>query len=167
MRLGICCSSVALQTNTVAMSNNSESSANAVVASNSCSSADTPHQEEDQIVNPYTVSAGADGVIDYSRLVREFGCMYIEEDLISRMERLTNRRAHRFLRRGKFFSHRDLKEILDQYERGRPFYLYTGRGPSSDAMHMGHMIPFTFTKWLQDAFNVPLVIQITDDEVCG
>ena len=29
---------------------------------------------------------------------------------------------------------------------------------------MGHLIPFMFTKWLQDAFNVPLVIQVTDDE---
>lgn len=29
---------------------------------------------------------------------------------------------------------------------------------------MGHLIPFIFTKWLQDAFNVPLIIQLTDDE---
>ena len=26
------------------------------------------------------------------------------------------------------------------------------------------MVPFLFTKWLQDTFNVPLVIQMTDDE---
>ena len=38
------------------------------------------------------------------------------------------------------------------------------QGPSSGSLHMGHMVPFLFTKWLQDAFNVPLVIQITDDE---
>jgi tryptophanyl-tRNA synthetase len=37
-------------------------------------------------------------------------------------------------------------------------------GPSSDAMHLGHLLPFLFTKYLQDAFKVPLVIQITDDE---
>ena len=29
---------------------------------------------------------------------------------------------------------------------------------------MGHAIPFIFNKWMQDAFDVPLVIQITDDE---
>ena len=29
---------------------------------------------------------------------------------------------------------------------------------------MGHLIPFQFTQWLQEAFNVPLVIQLTDDE---
>ena len=31
-------------------------------------------------------------------------------------------------------------------------------------MHMGHLIPFIFTKYMQETFNVPLVIQITDDE---
>lgn len=31
-------------------------------------------------------------------------------------------------------------------------------------MHLGHLMPFIFTKYLQDAFNVPVVIQITDDE---
>ena len=83
------------------------------------------------------------------------------------MERLTGRRAHRFLRRGLFFSHRDLTALLDAYERGEPFYLYTGRGPSSEALHLGHLIPFQFTQWLQEAFNVPLVIQLTDDEKCA
>lgn len=37
--------------------------------------------------------------------------------------------------------------ILDVYEKKQPFYLYTGRGPSSEAMHMGHLIPFIFTKY--------------------
>ena len=41
---------------------------------------------------------------------------------------------------------RDLDFVLDMYEKGKPFYLYTGRGPSSEAMHMGHLIPFIFTK---------------------
>lgn len=50
------------------------------------------------------------------------------------------------------------------YEQGKPFYLYTGRGPSSESMHLGHLIPFMFCKWLQDVFDVPLVIQLTDDE---
>lgn len=31
-------------------------------------------------------------------------------------------------------------------------------------MHLGHLLPFIFTKYLQEAFNVPLVIQLTDDE---
>ena len=71
---------------------------------------------------------------------------------------------HPLLKREIFFSHRDLEVILNNYESGKLFYLYTGRGPSSDAMHLGHLLPFIFTKYLQDAFDVPLVIQITDDE---
>ncbi|WP_162509088.1 hypothetical protein [Thermogymnomonas acidicola] len=31
-------------------------------------------------------------------------------------------------------------------------------------MHLGHLIPFIFTKWLQDRFGADLLIQITDDE---
>ena len=92
---------------------------------------------------------------------------------------------------------RDLTQLLDAYEKGEPFYLYTGRvrpctynvalqallllqlllcgcrpagrvllscrtimlnvimsaygtqGPSSEALHLGHLVPFMFTKWLQ------------------
>ncbi|KAJ2880356.1 tryptophan--tRNA ligase [Coemansia aciculifera] len=69
-----------------------------------------------------------------------------------------------FLRRGIFFSHRELGVILDRHEQGKPFYLYTGRGPSRGHMHIGHMLPFIFCKWLQEVFDVPLVVQLTDDE---
>ena len=41
--------------------------------------------------------------------------------------------------------------------------MYTGRGPSGP-MHLGHLIPLLFTKWLQDKFKVNLYIEITDDE---
>ena len=68
------------------------------------------------------------------------------------------------MKRKTFFAHRDLDYILDAHAKGEPFYLYTGRGPSSEALHLGHLIPFMFTKYLQDAFKVPLVIQLTDDE---
>lgn len=111
-------------------------------------------------VDPWEVS----GVVDYYKLIDQFGSQRITQEQIDRVERLTGKPAHPWLRRGHFFSHRDLDEILDLYERGDPFYLYTGRGPSSDALHFGHLVPFIFTKWLQDTFDVPLVIQCTDDE---
>ena len=41
----------------------------------------------------------------------------------------------------------EFDKILDRYEQGKPFFLYTGRGPSSDSMHLGHMVPFVFTKY--------------------
>ena len=37
--------------------------------------------------------------------------------------------------------------ILTAYEQKKPFFLYTGRGPSSEAMHLGHLIPFIMTKY--------------------
>ncbi|KAF7845028.1 tryptophan--tRNA ligase, cytoplasmic [Senna tora] len=121
-------------------------------------------KEEEQVVNPWEVSAKDGGKIDYDKLIDRFGCQRLDQSHIQRVERLTSRPAHVFLRRGVFFAHRDFNEILDAYERGEKFYLYTGRGPSSEALHLGHLVPFMFTKYLQDAFKVPLVIQLTDDE---
>uniref|UniRef100_A0A161XUP0 tryptophan--tRNA ligase n=1 Tax=Daucus carota subsp. sativus TaxID=79200 RepID=A0A161XUP0_DAUCS len=121
--------------------------------------------EAEQIVNPWEV-ASSRGKIDYDKLIDKFGCQRLDKSLIDRVERLTGRPPHVFLRRSVFFAHRDLNDILDAYEKGDKFYLYTGRGPSSEALHLGHLIPFMFTKYLQDAFKVPLVIQLTDDEKC-
>jgi hypothetical protein len=87
---------------------------------------------------------------------RKWATKLIDDDLLQRFERLTGHKPHRWLRRGLFFSHRDFDKILDKYEAGEPFFLYTGRGPSSDALHLGHTVPFSFTKWLQDVFDVPL-----------
>lgn len=111
-------------------------------------------------VTPWQVT----GAVDYEKLLVEFGTSPLTPALVERIERLTRKKAHHFLRRGIFFSHRDLDLILSAYEQGQRFYLYTGRGPSSNALHLGHLIPFIFTKYLQEAFDVPLVIQLTDDE---
>lgn len=128
-----------------------------------------PSKAHEQVVTPWDVqgSVSADGkqlAIDYDKLVAQFGTRRIEPELLARFEKLTGHKPHPLLRRGMFFSHRELDKILDRCEQGKPFFLYTGRGPSSDTIHIGHMIPFVFTKWLQDVFNVPLVIQLTDDE---
>nr|KAJ3411377.1 tryptophan--tRNA ligase [Polyrhizophydium stewartii] len=121
-----------------------------------------------QKIDPWSVQgAMVDGkvqAIDYDKLIDDFGTKRIDDELLARLERLTGHRPHRFLRRGLFFSHRDLSQLLDKYEQGKPFFLYTGRGPSSGSMHVGHMVPFIFCKWLQDVFQAPLVIQLTDDE---
>ena len=77
---------------------------------------------------------------------------------------MTGHKPHRWMRRGLFFSHRDFERILDRYEEGKPFFLYTGRGPSSGSLHLGHTIPLEFTRWLQEVFDVPLVFMLTDDE---
>ena len=106
-----------------------------------------------QVVTPWDVQGGVseDGkqqAIDYEKLIVQFGTRRIEPELLERFERVTGHKPHVFLRRGMFFSHRDLNTILDRYEQGKPFFLYTGRGPSSDSMHLGHMIPFVFAKYV-------------------
>ncbi len=64
----------------------------------------------EQIVTPWDVKgAEVDGnlqAIDYNALIVNFGTKRIDEALISRLEKLTGKRAHPFLRRGLFFSHR-------------------------------------------------------------
>jgi tryptophanyl-tRNA synthetase len=112
------------------------------------------------VVDPWNVS----GVIDYNRLVDQFGTEYIDDELMERFTKVTGKELHPWMRRQIFFSHRKLGSILDAYERGEPIFLYTGRGPTSDSMHLGHVIPFIFTKYLQDVFDCPLVIQMADDE---
>jgi len=67
------------------------------------------------------------------------------------------------LRRKVFFAHRDMNWILNEYEKGNKFFLYTGRAPSGP-IHLGHLMPWIFTKWLQDKFNVELWFQFPDEE---
>ncbi|CAL9729548.1 hypothetical protein MOUN0_H01552 [Monosporozyma unispora] len=125
--------------------------------------------KKEQVVTPWDVEGAVDEsgvaqVIDYEKLISQFGTKPVNDETLARFEKVTGHKPHHFMRKGYFFSERDFNKILDLYEQGKPFFLYTGRGPSSNSMHMGHMVPFIFTKWLQDVFDVPLVIELTDDE---
>ncbi len=110
------------------------------------------------IVTPWEVS----GKIDYEKLIQQFGTQPITDELLERIRKHTGE-LHIQLRRRLFFSHRDLDWILNMYEKGQRFVLYTGRGPSGP-VHIGHLIPWIFTKWLQDKFDAKLYFQMTDDE---
>lgn len=118
--------------------------------------------EEDIKITPWEVTSTAG--IDYLKLINQFACQPINGALIKRFEQVTKMTAHPWLRRGIFFSHKDLDLVLNAYERGEEIYLYTGRGPSSESLHLGHMVPFMFAKYLQEAFDAIVVIQMTDDE---
>src|SRR5947207_8323845 len=114
--------------------------------------------EKKFVVTPWEVS----GIVDYERLIREFGTQPISGGLAKRLESSLGDTAY-LVRREIFFSHRDLNLVLDDYEKGKGFFLYTGRGPSGP-MHIGHILSFYFTKWLQDKLKVNAYIQMTDDE---
>jgi len=109
-------------------------------------------------VTPWEVK----GDIDYKRLIQQFGTQPITDALLKRIKKHT-KELHPYLTRKIFFSHRDLGWLLDQYEKGNKFFLYTGRGPSNK-VHLGHITVWKFTKWLQDKFGADLWFQMTDDE---
>lgn len=113
-------------------------------------------------VTPWSV----EGKINYDRLVKQFGTELIDQNLTQRIEKIFGE-VHPWIRRGIFFSHRGLNNFINAIEKGEQVFLYTGRGPSSNSMHLGHLVPFIFTKWLHDRLKCPLVIQISDDEKCA
>jgi tryptophanyl-tRNA synthetase len=108
-------------------------------------------------VTPWEV----EGKVDYDKLIKEFGTQKMTDSLLKEMANYG--RLHVMLRRGFFFSHRDLDLVLKDHKAGKGFFLYNGRGPSG-RMHIGHLVSFMFTKWLQDTFKVNYYIEMTDDE---
>ncbi|MDR0523265.1 MAG: tryptophan--tRNA ligase [Candidatus Methanoplasma sp.] len=112
---------------------------------------------DDFTVTPWEVS----GDIDYGLLMERFGTAPVDDALLRRIGR--HGEIHPMLRRGVFYTHRDMGWLLDEYEKGNRFVLYTGRGPSGQT-HLGHMMPWIFNKWVQDVFDVPMLFQMTDDE---
>lgn len=113
---------------------------------------------DDFTVTPWEV----EGDVDYTRLVEKFGTQPVTPALLTKVKKMTGE-VHPMLKLGYFFSHRDFDWVLDKKEKGEDFYLYTGRGPSG-MIHMGHLMPWIFTKYLQDKFGSKLLFQITDDE---
>jgi len=118
----------------------------------------TDADKNEMIVTPWEVK----GKVDYERLIREFGTQPLTEELLRKLEKHTGE-LHLQIRRELFFSHRDLDTVLDLYEKGTKFVLYTGRGPSGP-VHIGHLVPWILTKHLQDKFDTRLYFQMTDDE---
>lgn len=118
----------------------------------------TNQNSDEFVVTPWEVH----GKVDYEKLMEQFGTEPIDQILLDRIKKHTGE-LHFMLRRGTFFTHRDMNFILDEWDEGNKYYLYTGRGPS-EQIHIGHLVPWVFTKWLQDKFNVKFIFQLTDDE---
>ena len=116
------------------------------------------NEKNEMVVTPWEVR----GKVDYERLVREFGTQPLTDDLLRRVAKYPDN-LHLQLQRRIFFSHRGLDTVLDLYEKGTKFALYTGRGPSGP-VHIGHLVPWIFTLHLQEKFDTRLYFQLTDDE---
>ena len=111
-------------------------------------------------VTPYEAS----GEVDYSKVIKKFGVSKLDKKLLARIKKHTGE-IHPFLKRGVFFAHRDLNWLLDEYEKGNKFFIYTGRASSKGSkVHLGHLIPWILCKWLQDKFGAEMWFQFTDEE---
>ena len=114
--------------------------------------------KEEFKVTPWDVK----GSVNYEKLIKEFGVSKIDDKLLKRLQKHTGE-LHFMLRRKIFFAHRDLDKLLDKYENGEEFFLYTGRSPSGP-IHLGHLSTWIFTKWLQDKLDLELWFQFPDEE---
>lgn len=120
-------------------------------------------KQSKQTVTPFEATTN-NGQFNYQQLIKDFGVDEITDDILVRFEKVTGQKPHVWLKRKIFFAHRELDKILDSYEKKEPIFIYTGRGPSNASLHIGHLIPMMFTKWLQDVLNANVIIQIADDE---
>lgn len=118
---------------------------------------------QDIVVTPWEVKGKLTDAT-YLRLIEQFGVEPLTFDLLERFKRVTGHELHPLMRRGMCFAHRRLSDILDDVENGKQIFLYTGRGPTSEALHLGHIVPIEFTAWLQKVLNAIVVIQMADDE---
>jgi tryptophanyl-tRNA synthetase len=114
------------------------------------------------VVTPWDV----EGKVDYDKLISQFGVKYITDEQKKYLAELAEKKGlsdHIFLKRGLFFAQMDLDKVISAHKKGESIFLYTGRAPGGE-MHTGHLIPFMFTKFLQDLFDCNLYVQIPDDE---
>ncbi|MCW4048569.1 MAG: tryptophan--tRNA ligase [Candidatus Bathyarchaeota archaeon] len=118
----------------------------------------TDQEKQEMVVTPWDVS----GNIDYDKLIEQFGVQRMTQSIVDRIAKHAGYK-HLQLRRGVYLSHRDTDWWLSEYEKGNKVGLYTGRGPSGH-VHLGHLLPWFFCKYLQDAFDAELYFQMTDDE---
>ncbi|MEM4702999.1 MAG: tryptophan--tRNA ligase [Candidatus Pacearchaeota archaeon] len=99
---------------------------------------------------------------DYQHLIKKFGIQPITNEILERIKKHA-KELHFMLTRRVFLAHRDLTWLLDEYERGNKFFLYTGRAPSGK-IHIGHLLPWVFCRWLQEKFQAELWFQFPDEE---
>jgi tryptophanyl-tRNA synthetase len=114
-------------------------------------------------ITPYEVSSD-DLTKQYEIFREKWGLKPINDDVIKKLESIIKKPVHHWFRREIFYCHIDFDKFLDAYLNGKKCYIYTGRGPSSESMHLGHLIPFKIAKYLQDVLDIPVIIQLSDDE---
>jgi tryptophanyl-tRNA synthetase len=114
--------------------------------------------ERPAVVDAYKV----EGKVDYEQFAKTYGLKLVDDELEKRITKYAGN-LHFLLKRKIFYAQREMDWILDEFEKGNPFYVYTGRAPSGE-MHVGHLMPFMMARWLQEKFRAEVYIQIPDEE---
>ncbi len=111
-------------------------------------------------VTPWEVKGD---LVDYNALISLFGLDILTTE-VKNLIREVFGEEHYLIRRGIFYAHRFLRLALLDLAYGRAnVYVFTGRG-ASGPMHIGHLIPITLAKWMQEKRNLEFFFQISDDE---
>jgi len=111
--------------------------------------------DNDFTVTPYAV----EGAIDYDRLREQFGADTLTADQKADFPDP----GHPLVDRDVFYAQRDLDPVLAAANSGDRHSIVTGRGPSGP-MHIGHVFPFYFAKYLQQQAGTLVYIPFSDDE---
>ncbi len=95
----------------------------------------TNGENNEMVVTPWEVK----GKVDYERLIKEFGTQPLTPELLAKVEKHTDK-LHLQIERRIFFSHRDLDTVLNLYEQGTKFVLYTAgtQRPSHGTLSHGY-----------------------------
>jgi tryptophanyl-tRNA synthetase len=91
--------------------------------------------------------------------IKEFGASKVTKEHIKRFPEPT----HRLIRRKVFFAQRGLDDYLSSARGNRRHSIVTGIGPSGP-MHIGHIIPLYFAKYMQEQTGATVYIPLSDDE---
>ena len=89
---------------------------------------------------------------------------FLQPITASQTSHFANPVVKRLVRRGIINLQQDLDKLECLLTGKDNVYLFTGRGPSSRRLHIGHLVPFMLTAGLQRSLDCPVIVQISDDE---
>ena len=100
--------------------------------------------------------------IDYTKLMTITNNTPITEDQLTRLEKLSGKPLHHFLRRKLFNCQFQLSEFLDDIEAKKPTFVFIQKYINT-IYTLADSVTLSLAKYLQECFNVQIIIQILDD----
>ncbi|EKE37977.1 hypothetical protein ENUP19_0274G0068 [Entamoeba nuttalli] len=99
---------------------------------------------------------------DYNQLIYSVGINAITPQQIQRIEKLSGKAPHHYLSRGVFLAEKSLDKFLDDVEAKKPTFIFIQKYPQKE-IALEEYVTLEFARYLQDAFNIQVIIQILDD----